>query len=358
MTGEILLLLVEKTKSRVPNVVDIINTTLNSPLGKVFSAMILFSLRYARLYNKDKDERWNESIKKVFDARLDRQFESSLEFSVILGEYLRNLMYLDKKWVVENINILFPKDIENHWEASFTGYLFYSDSLYKEIYYLFRKEEHYIKAIKADFVNENATKRLVEHICIGYIEGWEQLDNGKSLIVKLLENSNPKQVSEIVHFFNWRLSKSIAEDLSIKIKTLWKEIFEIASRNEEKPEFKKLFSNLSKWLCLVNEIDDDVFKWANTSASYVGEYFNTVDFIENLSKHVEKTPDKVGALYLEMLNNCVILPDYPQDEVEKIVETLYQKGQKEYADNICNKYGENGFYFLKDLYKKYNYDQH
>ena len=351
---KILLVLAENTKSIVSNINNIINTSLNSPLGKVFSAMILFSLRYAGLYNKDKNERWYEPIKKLFDARIDRQFEPSLEFSVILGEYLRNLMYLDKIWVVENINKLFPKDIENHWEASFTGYLFYIDGLYREIYCLFRKEEHYLKAIKTDFANENATKHLVEHICIAYIEEWEKLDDGKSLIVKLLQNSNPKQVSEIVHFFDWRLRKSISEDLSIKIKALWKEIFEIASCNEEKPEFKKLFSNLSRWLCLVNEIDDDVFKWANTSARYVGEYFNTVDFIENLSKQVEKTPDKVGALYLEMLNNSEMLFDYPKDEVEKIVETLYQKGQKKYADDICNKYGESGYYFLKNLYKKYN----
>jgi hypothetical protein len=33
---------------------------------------------------------------------------------------------------------------------------------------------------------------------------------------------------------------------------------------------------------------------------------------------------------------------------------LYENKEKEIADKICNLYGEKGYLFLKDIYKKYN----
>ena len=123
---------------------------------------------------------------------------------------------------------------------------------------------------------------------------------------------------------------------------------------KRKQDFQRILSELSGWLSLVDVIDEKVYNWSKLSAKYVGKYFNTVEFIENLYSHSEQTPNEVASLYIEMLKNCKILFDHPQDTIEKIVRTLYQAGQKKYANNISNKYGENGFYFLKDLYKKYN----
>ena len=47
---------------------------------------------------------------------------------------------------------------------------------------------------------------------------------------------------------------------------------------------------------------------------------------------------------------------YPSDEgdIKKIVQKLYEMGQKDIADKVANIYGENGYYFLEDLYNKYN----
>jgi predicted nucleic-acid-binding Zn-ribbon protein len=39
-------------------------------------------------------------------------------------------------------------------------------------------------------------------------------------------------------------------------------------------------------------------------------------------------------------------------DIKALVKKLYDPDQKEYADKICNRCGENGFYFLKDLYLK------
>ena len=348
----ILLILVEKTISDLPDMNDLVTSVLNSTKGKIFSAMVNYSLRYARLYKRENEERWAENIKKEFTNRLNREIESSLEFSVILGEYLPNIYWLDKNWVIDNINKIFLIDNDIHWKSAFTGYLFYSSSIHKDIYFLLRQNGHYAKAIKNEFSDSHIKARLVQHICIGYLKDWENLEDEGSLIFQLIENKNINQLLEIVDFF-WLLRDELTDNIKSKVKPLWKKLYELSKQYKESQEYKKLFSNLSKWLSLIDEIDDEAYGWLKISAKYVDMDFNILFFIENLMQHASKTPKKVGEIYLEMLK-AGIYPYYEQEQTQNIVRSLYENKEKEIADKICNLYGEKGYLFLKDIYKKYN----
>lgn len=319
--------------------------------------MINYSLRYAQLNRKEQEDRWVESIKADFEKRLNREFESSLEFSVILGEYLPNLCYLDKPWVKNNINRIFPKDKEIYWKAAFTGYLSYSSRIYKEIYLLLRENKHYDKAVNTDFQDKHITVRLVQHICNSYIEGWEMLADRNSLICKLIKNKNATQLSEIVNFF-WMLRDKLTDKIKAKVKPLWGELFEIVSQNIENPEYKKVISELSKWLSLIDEIDDEMLEWLKLSAKHIGGFAIDISFfVEYLLKHAPTEPEKVGEIYLELLSSD-IYPDYKKEDRVSIVQILYEKGQKELADRICNMYGAEGYDFLRELYEKHKGDKY
>lgn len=348
---KILLILASKTKTSLPETGDLITSVLNSTRGTIFVAMVNYSLRYARLYKRDQTDRWVDSIMRDFEKRLNREYEPSLEFSVVIGKYLPNLYYLNKEWVIDNINKIFLKDNEIHWNAAFEGYLSYADKVYKDIYFLLRENGHYSRAIKTEFKDEYVMERLIQHICIGYIEGWENIENEGSLIFKLFENNYPTQLSEIVSFF-W-MKRDILTDKT-KIKPLWKLLTEIALQNINQPNYQNIISDLSKWLSLIDEIDDEVFEWLKISARYVEVNDNTSFFIEYLLRHVNTQPGKVGMLYLEMLNS-EIYPDYDKEDIKSIVQKLYEGGQKEIADRICNLYGEKGydFDFLRELYERY-----
>ena len=366
LAEKILLILIRKTESDLPKMHDLVTSVLNSTKGKIFSAMVNYSLRYARLYRKEQEDRWVESIKADFDKRLNRDFESSLEFSVILGEYLPNLYYLDKRWVTNSINRIFPKDNEDYWKDTVTGYLSYSSRIYKEIYFLLRENKHYAKAVKTDFQDEHITRRLAQHICISYIEGWEKLEDENSLISKLIENEKATQLSEIVNFF-WRLRDKLTDKIKVKIKPLWKELFnkivvpelvtlKLGSPQVETSEYQKVISELSKWLSLIDEIDDEILDWLKLSAKII-ESFDASFFIEYLLQHAPTEPEKVGEIYLEMLSSDVY-PDYKKENIEGIVQTLYKKGQRGFADRICIMYGEKGYDFLRGLYEKYKGDKY
>jgi len=351
---KILLFLAEKTGSNLFEMNDLVNSVLNSTKGKIFSTMINYSLRSARLFKREQEERWVEAIKEDFDNRLDRKVEPSLEFSLTLGKYLANLVYLDKKWLIDNINRILLKDNDTHWEAAFTGYLFYSSVVYKDLYFLLRKNGHYTKALQSEFSDTHITERLVQHICIGYLEDWEKLDDNTSLISELIENKNVNQLSAIVSFF-WMLRDKLTDKIKAKVKPIWKVLFELSSQSKENPEYQKIISNLSKWLSLIDEIDDQSLEWLKLSAKYIQADFNTSFFIEYLLKHAAKTPAEVGEIYLEMLN-VELYPEYKKEDIQEIVRILYEQGQKENADIIYNMYAAKGFVFLKTIYEDHRDD--
>ena len=350
---KILMRLADKSESDlIVRTNDIATDVLNSTKGEIFSAMVSYSLCYAKLYKKNKEERWIEPIKSDFDKRLDRSIESSFEFSYIIGEYLPNLNYLDKKWVTDNINLILLKDIDSYWEITFTGYILSASTVNKELYFLLRKNKHYTKALRTKFSNDHITERLVQHICIGYLEDWENLDNNKSLINKLIEIKDINKLSAIVNFF-WRLRDEVKNKIKTKVINLWEKMFELLSKEENNVEYKKIISSLLKWLPFIDEIDDQISEWLIFSVKYLDENIISSSFIKNLLMHAKKAPDKVGEIYLEMLK-VDVYPHYKKNDIEDLVRVLYDQDQKSNADKICIMYGKNGFEFLKNIYQEYN----
>jgi len=350
----ILLILAEKTESDLSKMGDLVTSVLNSSKGKIFAAMVEYSHRWARVAKRTESERWVKSIKVDFHKRLDRKLEPSLEFSVTLGKYLAKLSYLDKEWVTDNINRMFPKNDYKHWKAGFIGYLFYASVIRKDIYFLLRRKGHYAKAVRSNFVDHGIAERLVQHICVGYLEGWEKLDDDKSLMSQLIKGENAVQLSAVVNFF-WMQRDKLDDRIRAKVKPLWEKLFEIVSRNERDLEYQKIASDLSKWLSLIDDIDQSTLEWLKLSAKYAQMHFATPFFIEYLLEHVSRTAAEVGEIYLEMLTSDVY-PDYKKEDIQKLVSLLYDQGQKKTADKICIMYGAKGFDFLRAKYAEYRDD--
>ena len=353
---KILIVLVEHTEPSVSTLKDLRFDVLNSLKGRVFSAMVDYALRYARINNLKQEIRWPRAIREDFTKRLDRSVEPSFEFSFTLGGSLPYLLYLDEEWVVDNIDRIFPQQEESHWQAAFSGYLFYPRiSEYR--YSLFKKRGDYQKALNTDFADQEALGKLVEHVCTGWIEDSETLNDKTSLIYQLVNSGNPKLLSEMVDFF-WREQYDTPDKVKLKVKPAWRNLIGVVSSNSSKAEYQEILSSLSGWLELVDKIDAETLEWLKLSAKYVEQGFNSASFVEALRKHVPQTPKEVGVIYLEMLNNKVY-PDYPPTDIQEIVRTLYNQGYKEDADEICNLYAAAGADakvvsdFLRPLYKKY-----
>ena len=152
LAEEILLILVDKAQQSVSTLDNLPTDVLNSDRGRVFSAMVGYALRFARTSQSEyTDCRWPYAIRADFTKRLDRSIEPSLEFSYTLGFHLPYLSYLDKEWVQFNINHIFQKRNEDHWQAAFSGYLLHP-GVREEFHALLKAHGHYQKALNTRFI--------------------------------------------------------------------------------------------------------------------------------------------------------------------------------------------------------------
>ncbi|MDE0555300.1 MAG: hypothetical protein OXI24_13845 [Candidatus Poribacteria bacterium] len=369
LAEEILLILVEKAEPSIFAPKDSSLDALSSDRGKVFSAMINYALRFARI-NEDKLDgcRWTQSIKADFTKRLDRSVELSLEFSYTLGFYLPNLLYLDEQWVVGNIDRIFPQQNEDHWQAAFSGCLLSSRYPHANLYVWLKTNGHYRKALNANFADKETQGRLVRHLCVGWIKDWETFDDETSLIYQLINSRNPNFLSAVVHFFlreGETLSQSsdsekikTYEKVKTKVRPAWRALFKALSRNSNEVAYQRILSPLSAWVGLVDEIDKEILESVKASIKYIDKapgYGMTLSrVIEALLRHVLITPQKVGKIYLAIPKSEMwYLQGVKKGDIEKTVRILYEKGHKDIADKICNRFGEAGVDFLRAVYEAY-----
>lgn len=378
LAEKILLVLVEKVGLRPSTIQDLPTAVVNSDRGSVFSAMMSYALQFARVDGDDQEDRWPQTIKADFTQRLDRSVEPSFEFSFTLGAYLTYLLYLDKGWLVDNIDRIFPKQDDYHWHVAFSGYLLYSRPLSEAIYSLFKEHGHYRRAIASDFCSQQIDARelpqtpvvyldsqqmdltvdrvirekLVSDIYLGWVEGFETLADETSLIYQLVNSEHPNLLSTLIHSF-WKKRDDLPEEMRVRVIPTWRALYESLSQKDDIEKYEEVLSKLSGWVALVDTIDAEVLKWLKMSTQYIRGLTDSAFFVEELLPHATKTPAEVGDIYLGMLMHNVY-PYHDQEHIQGIVRVLYNTGHKKIADRICNLYGEAGFDFLRSLYDDEN----
>ena len=259
---------------------------------------------------------------------------------------MASLFWLDGEWTKSHIEKIFPIENETLWRYTMTGYLFYSNKIDEDVYKTLRKYGDYEKAIATDFGNDVINEQVVDHICVGYLAGWEKLSNHHSLISQLIERENAEQLKIMGQFF-WNV-KTIGD-----LKSLWAKVHPIIIKNIENEDYKLVAAKFALLMGKVEKIDDDIYQWTKKYLPYVGMDYNVPSFVEGLERHVEKAPEYVSKLLLGLLENG-IFPDYKEKWIRHIVEVAYKNDYKTIADSICNLYAENGRLFLRDIYEKCN----
>ena len=356
LAEEILLILVDKAQQSVSTLDNLPTDVLNSDRGRVFSAMVDYALRFARTNESEyTDCRWPYLIRADFTKRLDRSVEPSLEFSYTLGFHLPYLLYLDKEWVHLNINRIFPQSDEDHWQAAFSGYLLHP-GVREEFHSLLKAHGHYRKALSTHFADTEVLDGLVRHICTGWIEGSESLDDKTSLIYQLIHSGSPNILSAVVYFFS-RRADNLSDKVKAKVIPAWRALFEVLSQHPNEVAYQNVLVSLSEWLGLIDKIDAEVLTWVKASISKIGKVPNyglTLSrFIKSLQKHAPKAPETMGEIYLE-IPQCVMWDlQVEADDIKETIRILYNEGHKDIADKVCNRFGKAGVDFLRSVYEEY-----
>lgn len=367
LAERILMILVEKVEPSDFICINRLSDILSSDRSKVFSAMINYALRFTFINNTTQGNcRWPYAIREDFTKRLNPSVEPSLEFAYMLGAYLPDLSYLDDEWVVDNILHIFPQQDELRWQAAFSGYLLHA-RIYQDIYSPLKAQGHYRKALNTDFADDKVLELLVDHICIGWVQDWETLDDDTSLVYQLISSGTPALLSAVVHFFleeTDKLSESdkpekveAYEKIKAKVRPTWRGLFKILSQNCDVDVYQKVLGPLSGWLELIDTIDAEVSAWVKESIKHIGiapGYGLTLSrLFKALLKHATKTPVEVGEIYMHIPQRIMKNLQTQENEIKETIRILYNKGYKETADKICNRFAENGVEFLRPVYVEF-----
>lgn len=363
---EILFLIVDKMLEEKGKILseqsekeDYVAYALNSPFGKITEALFMLALRIKRIEKNIQKKQlvsWEINIREKYDLLMSSKI---IESYVWFGRYLPNFYYLDKEWTENKIKSI-NSEQKQLWEAFMDGYLSGS-KIYDELYILMKP--HYEKAIDYKFKRGDIFAPLVQHICIEYLRGLEDINDNKSLFRKLFDKWETSQIIEIISF-SWYCKDEHETDekesefvIGEKVINFWRWVYENKYKNKQENELsgddKKILSELSLLTIFLPEINDENSKWIEKCAPFV-DVDNSSFFIEYLDRLKDKgeSVNFIGKIYLEMLKNTT--PIFREEHIKSIVEFLYQKDKKEEADKICNIYSIRGYEFLIDLYDKYN----
>lgn len=346
---------------------DALTYALNTTLGRTIMAYVSFSLRVARATQKKKDN-WGRD-------KFERFLPIGIDGYIWFGCYLPQMKYLDESYRLEKINSFAQKNSSDfEWQMFMEGYLT-GASVYKELYLLMRP--NYLKALGSSVFNGRADERLVEHICIGYLQLDEALtqnnaDGQPSLFWKMLNEVDADdkrgRLENVAGFF-WSISgrslkkekesqEDPSEDFKNKILAFWKWTVEKQEliKNKLGEKYSSFLSRMAELTIWLDKIDAAVEEWLMLSAPFIEIEHRSAFFIEYLTKFDDdESIKRIGKIFLKVLKSTT--PTFKQEEIQVIVERLYKLGEedatvKQDADNICNTYGRRGIHFLRDLFYK------
>lgn len=346
---EILFIILENDTYPVFDYSDLSMTVLNNSKGKIFMALFQYSLRLARVENKE-SERWDIDIKELITRKIEVEEDNPLLFHVI-GQFLPNIHYLDESWLIANFEKLFPIKSEVNWAASMNGYFQFHRRPIRMYFNHFNKGGHLQKGLLSGLIKGESLNGLVNQICTAYLYDFEAIGLQSEIIQTLIKSKNEGVISNLIYFF-WNPRIPFESKVISKIKPFWIEVFKCASKFESEKVDISILSGCCKWLDSIDVIDKEIFEIVLNSLRYVNQR-DRYSVIDALSKHINNATKEVGLLLIELFKTEVSY-DISRGKLKQMVEILYEGGFKEIADQICLLHGEKGFHFLRELYIKYN----
>ena len=358
---EILFLILEKLKveqEQEEGIKDFVTHTINTSLGRTIIALIYLAFRKVKIDEKkgiENEVKWNIEIRDKYNEILEKRL---IEGFTLLGQYMPKLYYLDREWIQTKLRDFESLRGTKVIEALMDGYLL-GNNVYDDLYKLMMP--YYLSYIDYSFGERHTGERLIQHISIGYLRGYEGIDDIESLFRKLLDRWNSEQMLEIIDFF-WMqrtyLDTSSSEHEAIKgrIINFWKWIYDNKYREIEQltEKDKNILSHLVELAVFLEKIDAENFIWLMLSARYVNVGFRSPFLIEYLDRFEdEESIRNVGKIFLKML--ATFIPDFDQKHIRSIVEKLYTVGERDYANKICDIYGRNSYEFLRNIWESHRY---
>ena len=339
---KILLEFLEKDRSQLGTSNNLIIEVVNSPKEAIISAILNYSLKIRRL---NKQTNLSENIKKAIEPFIS--MPQDMAFFVALGYHLTVIYFIDKDWVTQNINRIFVRKNTDLFKGAMIGYLAGSSAVYQEIYQLMKLNEIYQEAIKCNFEDKHANEMLTGHIIVSYLNDFEKLEEKNSLILMMIEKCDAIQFLAIARFFS-PAGSQLPESQRTKIIPLWKELVDAILKKDDVSDFQEVLVSLINWINLLDKMSEQAAEILSKIVKFIKFDYQANFLFDGLVKFVNSDPKLVGNIFLKLTSSGLFV-SYRNDVVTRLVKDLYERGERNTANQICNLYRENGLFYLEDI---------
>jgi hypothetical protein len=322
---------------------DAMTQAINSPRGKSIEALISQALMECRAADRAANshgEPW-ATFQPLFDAELEKCQDTNFEFSTLVGAYLSQFRYMDTDWVNENIPRMFPAAYPRNSACAVDGlaYAPFARQIYRDLV----QHGAIDRALHYELKGRVAREKLLERIAVAYLWGEDDLDSDR--FAHLFRPDGGDDLVTITHLF-WSIRRGdLPEEQRKRVVKFWERCIGWSREVGVSPE--KLLSTLATLTPFLNSADGYERELLEAVAPHVHIGYNAHEFVEDLSRLVDVSPDGVNAVLDKVI--AARVPDYDyQDRLKSLLERLVEKGKRDdvilYAERLRNLSGIQEFY--------------
>jgi len=323
----------------------------NRDYSLLIETFIVYCLRFGRNHLKNEEVRWENDMKQLFINEF--LVNPTKELHYWLGRYFPQINYLDKHWVRESLDYIFPDDGEL-WRITFSAYLRASriNKIYGYLYNLLKSHGDYSRAIKDDELLSDKSEYLIEHIMLAYEHDLESLDIPSGLLTEIFNVNNPEIYSAILNYYSRKSGQPSQQQKHLAIR-LWEKILKTISADLDKKRYQNVCGQLLLLIPYLDRIDEEKIEWIFRSISFMFDQVDMRSFFNSLLRFVSDQTEEVIKIVLESgkkyRSNYYMHPKYLED----ILIYLYNNDYIKDANEIVHLFGKKGVN-LDSIYRKYN----
>lgn len=333
---------------RFDNSSDGYTRAINEPRGKLFEALIIFTLRRARNSKATPDfpkEGWEE-LQSLIDPVLAKTDPQEASLYALLGIYYRQFLFLNERWFYERFDIIAPSPDKAPilWRSFMDGYS-YVTAYVKPVYLLLKERGYLVRYLRLDVSKTDNSRldrlqnRIIELALIAYILGDEELSKG--VLADIIDSKMADEWQSIISSLTTIVADTQNEEHLVKAISLVTSLLKMKSALPTERKWRDAFRGLSRFLELLKEPNHPLVMSIFEHISFGSEGPWEINaLIEYLHRHREASPKRVGELFRVLLQKSDYVPTWPAEKIREICNSLVKNNETSSMIEVCRFYAE------------------
>lgn len=243
-------------------------------------------------------------VQSMLEQHLDIESDPSLAVRSVYGQWLSSLIYLDKKWVIDNLSKIMPKDenLARYRKVAWDTYINFNTPKYEALdilhgEFLISLEELGKHPKLKSHHPVSPDDRLAQHLSVYYWNG--KLDFESDLIVAFYHNASDEIAARMMEGLGRGLGEveSVEEETKNRLKDLWIKRFENAK--QDLFSHRKELREFGSWF-ISRKYEDS---WSLTQLKEVLEITGDIDSNHQVSERLAE----LSSRYPEEVIDCMRL---------------------------------------------------